>query len=286
MNSFIYHTLIMLEDMGMSVEYPEIRHVTLADDGTNRVHISLVDMIGNRVSIEQNQVMKFMMMFTVLDFYIDSEYPELEGLSFSQKYRSIHSDNDTGLMLRELFRIAKVIRNSLVHSPSSFEITGNHLSVNYEFRDTRFGVEISLKALSNFYTSLVMYTKGDLGHGNYFLGVMRSVYNNILAGVSYFSDEFGDQLNATPHGLKIKPYVREVVMNPAYDINDGKVQINFTERNIPEWQGVDFYIDHRGNEVLVPIEALRADLTIDETDILNNWKYESSFPPLKKDSNI
>lgn len=285
MNSFITHTLMMLEDMGMSIRYPDIRHVTFSDDGTSTVHMSFCCMTGNRVSIEHNQQMKFMMIFTVLDFFIDTKYPELEGLSFAQKYRQIPCDNDKELILRELYRVAKVIRNSIVHSPSSFDMSGNNLNVDYQFRSTDFSLKISFDALMYFYTSLVMFSKGDLGDGNYFLGIIRSLYSNVVSGIVCFSDEFGSQLNMPSDGLKIKPYVREIVMHPDYEVEDGQVKIKFNERNTPEWQGMDFYIEYNGVGILVPIEALRSDFTIGEQDLINNWRHSHPFPPLKKTSN-
>jgi hypothetical protein len=281
-SSFIHHTLIMLEDIGMSIRYPDIRHVTINKDGGINHYISACLMTGTRVSIEQNQQMKFMMMFTLLDFYIDSNYPDFEGKTFAQKYKDLPSENDFDLMLRELFRIAKVIRNSLVHNPSSFKIFDGKLDISYQFRGTDFVVKMSLDALSSFYTSLVMYTKGDLGKGDYFLGVMRSIYKRILDGVSCFSDEFSSELNTPPIGLKIKPYAREIIMNPEYVFKDSQIQIKIAERTAPEWQGSDFYIKHNGYEVLVPMEALGSDLMISETELLNKWKYESSFPPIRK----
>lgn len=273
----------MLEDIGMSVKYPDVRHVTFNSDGSSTVHMSFCDMIGTRVSIEQNQPMKFMMMFTLLDFYIDSNHVGLEGSSFAHKYRNLPSEGDYDLMLRELFRIAKVIRNSLVHKSSSFRVLDGVLDVRYEFKGTDFGVKMSADSLSNFYTSLVMYIKGDLGQGNYFLGIMRSIYKSITDGISYFADEFGGSPNTPSPGLKIKPYVREIFMNPEYVLKDDHVQINITERNTPEWQGIDFYIEHNREKILVPEEALGPGLTIHIVDLLNDWKYESSFPSIRQD---
>lgn len=282
MKSFIYHAIMMLEDMGMSVRYPDFHHATINNDGTKKVHMEICDRIGNRVSIEQNQKMKIIMIFTILDAYIDSCYPELEGLSFSQKYKNIPSENDMDLMLSQLFRIAKVIRNSIIHSPSSFEFSNGNLNVEYEFRGTNFFVELSFDALNAFNTAIVMYTKRDLGSGNYFLGIMRYIFGNIISGVCRFSDEFGTDLKHPDCGIKIKPYLREVVMNTEYDLKNGEVKINFDESKLSEWQGADFYIERNGEEFLVPIEALRPDLTIEEASLMSKWRYEGPFPPLNK----
>lgn len=281
--SFIHHTLMMLEDSGMFISYPHIRHVTFDEDGKSTCHMSFCCGTGKRVTIEQNQPMKFMMMFTLLDFYIDSNYQKLEGKSFAQKYKNLLPKNDSDLMFRELFRIAKVIRNSLVHNPSSFKISNGEFDISYSFKGTDFCVKISADALTNFYTSLVMYIKGDLGKGNYFIGIMRSIYNNILRGIVCFSDEFGKTLDTPSKGLEIKPYVREILLNPEYTIKeDAHIQIKIAERKNSERQGMDFYIEHNGEDILVPMEALGPELTINERELLDNWKYEGPFPSVKK----
>jgi len=156
------------------------------------------------------------------------------------------------------------------------------INVEYEFRGTNFFVELSFDALNTFYTAIVMYTKGDLGTGNYFLGIMRYIFSNIISGVSRFSDEFGTELRHPDCGIKIKPYLREVVMNTEYELKDGEVKINFDESKLSEWQGADFYIERNGEDFLVPIEALRSDLTIEEASLMSKWRYEGSFPPLNK----
>lgn len=281
MELFVYQTLTILEDIGMSIQYPDISHVSINDDGTNRVYSTFLSMIGNRISIEQNQSMKFMMIFMLLDFYIDSNYPELEGKSFSQKYRTLPSNNDYNLIIRELYRVAKVIRNSLVHNFSSFNFSDGELKINYNFKNTDFEITISSEALISFYTSIVMYIKGDIGNINYFLGITRSTYQNILFGISNFSDEFGKELNSPSAGLKIKPYSRQLIMNTKYEVRATNIIIDMPRRLIPEWQGVDFYIEFEKNGLLIPIEALSSELFINKQEAFKDWKYEGPFPPIR-----
>lgn len=281
MNRFTYHTLTMLEDIGMSTRYPDIRHTSFADDGARTTHSSFFCMTGTRVSIEQNQSMKFMMMFMLLDFHIDFNYKKLEGESFASKYRKLPFENDYNLIIRELYRIAKVIRNSIVHSSSSFNFSDGKLDISYRYNNTDFGITMTIDALSDFYTSIVMYTKGDLGKGSYFLGIIRSIYKNLLSGISRFSDEFGDMLNLPSTGLEIKPYVRIIFIRPNYEVKGTNIKINIAKRDVLEWQGIDFYIEYEGGEFLIPEEVLSSDFIIDTAELLNNWRYESLFPPVK-----
>lgn len=282
MKSIVYHTLTMLEDVGMSINYPDIRHVTFDDEGGSTLHCYASCMMGTRVSIEQNQPMKFIMIFTLLDYFIDATYPELEGKSFSQKYKAIPESNDYQLMLRELFRIAKLIRNSLVHNSSSFTIKNEKLDVNYSFRGTKFCLVMSFSALNDFYTAIVMYVKGDLGEGAYFHGIMRSIYSNMISSIDYVSDEFSKEINKPSNELKIMPYVREILINPTHTIRDNKIKFEI-DRKHPEWQGFDVYLKKENNEYLVPMEALNIDKEIDESDLFKNWSYVGPFPQIRKD---
>lgn len=277
MNAFINHSLTLLEDIGISYRHPEIRPVTLANDGSRTVHMNFHSKLGIRVSIEQNQPMKFMMMFTLLDFYIDSTYLGMEGNSFSQKYRRLPSGNDYDVMLRELFRIAKVIRNSLVHNPSSLNFSDQALSVKYNFKGSSYSINMSAEALSYFYTAIVMYIKGNLGRGNYFLGVMRRIYDRIVNGIENFSDEFSQSINIPSAGLRLSTGVRYVILNPDYIVEHSCLRIITTIKDTPKEQGTDLYIDYRNTKFLVPVEALSTDLTINKGELENYWKYENIF---------
>lgn len=174
-----------------------------------------------------------------------------------------------------------MIRNALVHNPSSFNISAGCVNVNYKHKKTNFSIKISSEILEDFYTAIVMYIKGDMGQGNYFLGIMRSIYANVLAGIRGFSDEFGSTLEKPSSDIKIKPHVRQIFSNPPYEISDGIVCIDIPEKNLQKWEGIDFYISYNGDDFLIPMEALSEDLSIAECDFINNWKREGYFPHVK-----
>ncbi|WP_459155598.1 hypothetical protein [Ralstonia pseudosolanacearum] len=262
----------------MSVGYPEIDWIT--QDGKRSSF--LCSMQGRRVSIEQNPHMKLMMIFALLDFHVDTTHPGMEGKSYRQKYEDLPSGGDYDLMLRELFRVAKVMRNALVHNPSSFGITNGHVNIGYARGKTDFRMEMSKEALDGFYTAIVMYLKGDMGRGNYFLGIMRSIYSNVLAGITVFSDEFGNALVKPSSCIKMKPYTRLVHPNSPHQISEGLVRILVPERKVSAWEGLDFHITHKGDDFLIPREALSEDLSISEHDLINNWKRVGHFPQIKQ----
>lgn len=276
--SFIHHSLMLLEDAGMSVGYPDIDWIT--QGGKQSSFISALQ--GRRVSIEQNQQLKLMMIFSLLDFHVDTMHPGMEGKSYRQKYMDLPVSGDYDLMLRELFRVAKMMRNALVHNPSSFSIANKHVNIDYTHGKTNFRVKMSLEALAGFYTAIVMYLKGDMGRGNYFLGIMRSIYSNMLLGIKVFNDDFDNALKVPSSGIKMKWHTRFVHSNPQHQISEGRIHILAPNRKLQPWEGLDFHITRNGDDFLIPREALSEDLSISELDLINNWKREGHFPRLKQ----
>lgn len=280
--SIKFHTLMMLEDSGLSIRYPNIRYVEIDSEGNGHLTISACCLAGRRVSIEQNQPIKFLMMFTLLDLHVDSIFPQMEGMSFAQKYKSLPAGDDYSVILRELYRVSKLIRNSLVHSPSRFKMVDGYLDIDYCFGKTNYRLKISFDTLGVLYTSLLMCIKDNMGRGEYFFGMLRSFYKEFVCGVVEFSDEFGGDLQSSSDGLEIYPYMRELVLNPNFVLSDGFVQIKIKNVSTFEWMGTDFYIIYDGVDVLLPREALDEELKIDSQEMLDKWKYQGPFPSLKK----
>lgn len=278
--SFVHHSLMILEDAGMSVGYPDVDWIS-----ENGVRSSFIcDRQGRRVSIDQNPHMKLMMLFSIIDFHVDSSNPGLEGSSFRKKYLNLPSNDDYDIMFRELFRLAKLMRNALVHSPSSLQFAGGGANITYTHQSRIFRLSISGDALDNFFTAAVMYLKGDLGRGNYFLGMMRSIYSSVVSGITAFDDDFGATLASPPSGLKIRPGLRLVHSYASYQIHAGVVKINAAKRPVQAWEGLDFHILLNGDHFLVPYEALSDDLSVDKQDLVENWRRSGSFPEISPPS--
>lgn len=280
MSQFIHHTLILLEDAGMSTRYPDIRHITLEPDGKSTAHHYSCTMLGKRVNIEQNQPMKFMMLFALLDFHIDTTYPGMEGKNYQEKYKNLPTKGDFDLILSQLFRMAKIFRNALIHNFSSFDISDGYVSVDYTHGKNRYAIKLTWEAWTNLHTAIIMYIKGDMGRGNYFMGIMRSIYADIIAGIESFSDEFSKALKQSSGAINLKPRVRQVLLSPPYETVNRMFRIAIPEPRLSEWEGLDFYIVRNDVEFLIPREALDEKLSIAEQDLIVNWKREGRFPHL------
>ena len=264
----------------MSVRYPDIHRITREADGSSSRLISRSALNGRRVSVEQNPQMKFMMMFALLDAHVDAADPALEGLSYRQKYQRLPAADDAAVILRELFRLAKLIRNTLVHHPSVFRIEVGQLLITYQHNNTAFSLTMRDVALRHFYTALLVILRGDLGTGNYFNGLMRSLYAEIVDGIHAFSDDFGTALIAPPPGLRIEPNTRQLHLNPQHESCNGRVFFATAAEPRAAWESIDFYLVRAGRQYLVPVEALDSAHSIGEREVLSDWQYTARFPAL------
>ncbi|MGI2146968.1 hypothetical protein [Shewanella frigidimarina] len=281
MSSYIYSTLMLLEDAGLRVGYPSIQYVHLKEDGKKSLCICSSNKLGNRVSIENNHTLKLMILFTLLDFFIDKKHPNLAGKSFASKYKSLPHDCDYDKMLKTIFRIAKLMRNALVHNHEALSFSKDALNITYQFNKTDFNINLNDSALNNFYTAIVMYVKGDLGVGEYFLGIMRSLYNDMIQGITSYSDEFKELMVKINTGLFLLHGSRSIITIDSYNVKDEVISFPFYESDYPEWRGADFSIKHNGFSLLIPIEALSEKFSILEELALKNWKRGNQFPPLR-----
>lgn len=273
MSHFIHHTLTLLIDAGMRVDYPTFRNIMLDENGLGCDKSGPIPLrTGLRVNIQQNPQLEFLMLFSMLDFYIDSKHPELEGNSFSQKCRKLPKECDLEIILMQLYRTAKIIRNALIHNQSAASFSSCYLAIDYTHNNRNFSLNISRSAYDDFRTAIVMYLRQDMGGGNYFQGIIRSVYDDMLAGVIDYNDEFGSKLEHCTSGLRLNRRLRERILNPHYEKASGILRFSIPNRGMTGYAAIDLLVIIDGAEYIVPHEALDKNQCITEAEIISNWK--------------
>lgn len=279
---YIQETLKFLEKTDFKVCYPSILHIVLNEDGGRNMHMGFSSSLFANLQLNNNENLKFIIIFSMLDVFIDSRIPGIEGESFRQKYLKIPKNNDYDLILSELFRVAKVIRNALVHNPSGIAFEDKALKVEYFFHKTQYLAIISDKALTGFYTLIVMYVKGDLGNGEYFLALAREIYDQFIFGVVSFCDDLKGSLLKPNGRLRIKSARREIILNPHFKIVDSTILFSKYNIDSPNWTGADFFIEVNGEEFLIPQESLNTKNEISIDEVQKVWGANNKFPPVRK----
>lgn len=282
MNPYLSHTLMMLEDAGMRVPYPVFRKVTFDSDGVANMKVAIFASNGRRVSIEGNIKLKLLMVFTLLDFYIDEKHPLLCGRSYAQKYRKLPKKNESEVILKEIFRIWKMIRNALIHESSSLTLKNGQLAVNYEYKANKnlpsinYQLKISNASLDSLFTTTLMYVKNQFGNDKYSKGIASYLYSNILAGIGVFTDEFGNKLADVSSVLKLAPYMREIYFNHIYHNSAGYYTFE-KPAHTPNYP-IDFYIEINKKKYIVPSEALDEIFSISQSEIISTWEVTGKLP--------
>lgn len=287
MDNYIFAALQILKEAGMVINYPSLMDFVLDENDKNICRIPLKLNEPRFSCIESNPQLKFIMIFSMLDYFLDKSWPKLSGLSFSQKYRKIPRLGDYCIMLKEIFRISKVIRNSLVHKPTEFIIRDGILVIDYEFQKTQYRLTISTEAFDLLATAIYMYVKGDLGKGKYFLGIMRSIYNEISNGIKEFSDEFVKP-NSIPdtktlleqprENQRIMHQRRDVLHQPKFEVNDGFLKFSIEKTRLEFPVIVDLFFKLNDVLYLLPFMELDSEMRISMSNLTSNWKREGSYP--------
>ena len=214
----------LIKGSDMLIHEPEWREVFLNENGGTTHKMNLSDSLYKKTEIKNNEVLLVMLLFSMLDAYVDATYPTLEGESFAYKYRNLSSSNDTEIIIREVYRILKILRNASIHSRSNVQRTSNNelytqYSRTMHNRITNFELKISQMGLELIGTFImIIITFNQLNRSDsYKLALLRTFYDDIQKEILTISDEFGiDNLSSISEELRLKRGSRFMIMNPRF----------------------------------------------------------------------
>ena len=203
-----------------------------------------------------------MIVFGVIDAFVDLRNPHLEAKSFKQRYIGLSKALDTDIVFSEMYRIFRVLRNATIHAKSALSISPTGVAVDYPFNKTLFQLNCNKGALSLLYSLAVIYAQLGGSFNSHGEGILRNYYDTITGGITGFSDDFGPSLaQISSSGLRLSRVVRYVVHNSAFKQAEDARSISITRYSgIPEkhrgCSGVDHVILHCGEIYVIPEEAL------------------------------
>jgi hypothetical protein len=183
------------------------------------------------------------------------------------------SDSDHLLIIKEIFRVSKVLRNTLVHNPSLFTFKDDSLAISYQFKNAEFSIVISHGKLNFLYSLIVMLVTESI-RNEYFYAVVRFIYMDVFNSIRNFSDDFNFPLKKDLSGLMLKSVMRIRLKNTKYKIIQGCVKIIPPQeviRDLESYQGLDFLIHIDDETCLIPLESLDNELSLLASDIAK-WK--------------
>lgn len=231
-NEFIDKTIKMLERSDIIIRLPE--HRKLQFDGEYKtLYMELSEVVG-QTHLQENLIFQVMVFFSIIDTFIDINYPSLEGQSFAKKYQGLQTTNDIDIIFKEVYRILKILRNASIHSKNSISVRNdNSILVDYNFKGTNFKLEVTKHCLELIY-SLIFFVIKDMNYPlDYKEGLMRTYYDDIKRNIITISDDFGiNNLASISSRLRLKRTVRYNVINGNFSI-DLNNQILTLEKYLP-----------------------------------------------------
>jgi hypothetical protein len=263
--AFINQTISMLEKSDIRIHQPNILKVVSEDEKKHTVFLEVSDVLYGRSNLSENLLLQLMIFFGILDAKIDSIHPDLENSSFEGKYSRLPESNDHEQIIKQLFRILKLLRNVAVHKKDSVSIENDTIickSGNKELVISKLGLEL-------IYSVILMLLKPLGQNEEYFLGILRQYYDDIKNAVSSFKDAAGEVLLELSNGIRLKRGVRYQVENPVYEKDDSYLTISNPYNPGYEGYGVDYFID--SGSFVLPGEALNSENKISIAD-LQTWK--------------
>jgi len=141
LSEFIKQTSQLIKQSDIQLHVPMI--VKIGDDNNL---FSFSDSFSS-ASLSQNFLLNVFMFFGMLDAYVDSKYPSLVGGSYAQKLQQLPNTNLSESVLKDVYRIYKVIRNASIHNAGSISSSEDRISIQYLFKSTQYEIEISNKGL-------------------------------------------------------------------------------------------------------------------------------------------
>lgn len=251
-------TLKLLEGSDIRLRFPETTVLELGNNGEKTIKMYLFDRMVVVTPLEGNIVFLVMLYFTVVDAYIDTINPLLEGESFSKRYRGLAGRNDKQIILSQVYRILKVLRNSATHSRNTICLHHGVVTVSYQFKGTQFKLSVSQSGFELIGTVVTYLATDQRQSEAYTEALIRTFYEDIRREVIVIEDEFGASLEPISRGVKLKRGRRIKVENPTISSNNVSIKFNVPSLHPAEqeFSNYDFPLSINGVNYLIPAEVL------------------------------
>ncbi|GAA0486928.1 hypothetical protein GCM10008986_10430 [Salinibacillus aidingensis] len=266
-DDFIKQTVSFLERTNTRIHTPETRTVTYEGNTTSLLMSDSEVVYVNTANISDNVHLGIMLFFSILDAKVDLLYPELDGKSFRQRHKRLPKTNDDELILSQLFRILKLLRNASVHSKNSIIIKNNEITCSYINKKTKFQLIITKLGLELIYSLILEFVKPSMSTSLYWESIRRTYYDDIKANITLFVDDLGDNnLLDISNEIRLKRSVRYRITNSTFKIEKGYLLIERPyglNENEKECLSCDYEVTYGEKAYLIPSEALDINNKID-----------------------
>ena len=246
------------------------RPVNLNNDGGATINLCFKEYIG--INSQEKFIpltIQIITVFSLLDSYIDVNIPSiLPGSNFKLRYKSLPCSSDKEIIFKELYRIFRKLRNTVIHNSNSINIDNINNTIDFD------GIIISTDTLYWLYSLVCEFFSDDkkiYPSECYHIGVLRYYYDTIVNSLNTasYTDDISYSLLSLSSDIRILVTVRYPVENPNYTFSSPKLSIIKYDCGLPYYRA-DYNICYNNKHYFIPDEALDSNGNLDLNDI-NNW---------------
>jgi|GEM_PF-3320432 len=271
-NDILSSVLTFIKESNLPLRYPNVIRYSKAYDGKfNTQWSSHVRVIENQLA--DQTVLSTLILFTAMDVFIDCLQPNIEGENFDKRYKSFQTNSDDfRVIVKEVFRILTLMRNTIVHRRSQTKIRGNVYSWGDKSKPKY--MECTYDGILYLNTLTVFLIEYWTNENRYSLSMIGTYYEKLRSEIIFYVDKFGSTLDSISPPVKLnllRRYRNDVALTDA-DNSSGSFKVDRMVIH-PEENAIDeFYVTWNGMHYLVPGEILGSESSI-KFSTLPEWEF-------------
>lgn len=271
-NDILSSVLTFIKESNLPLRYPNVIRYSKAYDGKfNTQWSSHVRVIENQLA--DQTVLSTLILFTAMDVFIDCLQSNIEGKSFENRYDSFNtSADDFRVIVKQVYRILTLMRNTIVHRRSESKITSNVYS--WGDRSKPKYMECTYEGILYLNTLTILLIEYWTNENRYSLSMIAAYYEKLRSEIIFYADKLGSTLDSISPTVKLnlmRRYRNDVTLTDA-DNSSGSFNV---DRMViqPEENAVDeFYVTWNGMHYLIPGEILGDESSI-KFSTLRGWEF-------------
>jgi hypothetical protein len=255
-NYFTNSLLNFLTSVRSEKHLPEINGLEMSNDGTKILTLKMED----KFQSYHEPIPPFFigsLYFMVLDSYIDSLFPEMEGTSFRNKYDHLPKNNNTEIMFSQLYRVLKLYRNATVHNTHGIIITKDFLKIKYNHKQNKYLFIITHKGIEVIEDMILCFFYYESTNYSSFYKeyLYYSFFDDILKEIKEYNDEYANIL--TINSKKINRIERFNCHSVEYNVFGDVIIFNIPDKLIKERNyAIDINIIFDEEKFIIPSEVI------------------------------
>ncbi|MEL7896055.1 hypothetical protein [Vreelandella neptunia] len=272
-DQLINQVINFMRESNLELCYPDIVPTKINEEG-NQHHSHSFSIRMSENKIRGNEFLVRLLLFSALDALIDIKNPHLEGESFRQRYLGLPNSTEREIVLREVYRITKNIRNTMVHNLGKISIVDAGYQINYKKGKTIHSMTYGRKAITLLNTITIILIRNQNADDLYINNYITSYYQDLKSHILSFSDDISSPLATIHPKVKIKTRRRYRVEVPenCWDSETETYHIRRASLADEETGSAsdEFMIKHEDGISLIPGEVINGNSF--DKNLLKQWK--------------